>query len=399
MREINPNTARSSRRTYGRGSIEARGPRVWIVRLSHRRDPATGKRVRESRMVKVTRRDAERVLAELLRLQETYGPTPTTSASMSLDRWMETYMASADLSDRTRADQRWMWQHYSTPALRSTNLRNLSTALLIAHVAALRARTSAHTGRPLSARTIQIYLNVVRAALGAAVKAGILPANPSSGVTVKGSSATSKASSAFTPEEMQRILAADPTDRLDALWMTLALTGLRPGEGLALWWEDFSAEAGTLQVRRAISDGADGRPVFGHCKALSGRTIHLDAALVARLQQHRRRQVEERLKLGERWVDDRLIFASEIGTVLDRHNVATRFRRRCRMAKVPVRRLYDLRHSVGTALIAQGNDAKSVSEILGHRSVVTTLAHYVHPNADDHRRAMRTLPWAEVGTQ
>jgi integrase len=381
------------KRTYRGGAIEARGPRVWIVRLSHGRDPATGKRVRSARTVHGGRRQAERVLAELLRVQETHGPAPGTSASLTLDGWVRTYLASADLTDRTRADQRYVWDHYSTPALRSTSLRNVSTALLVAHVAALRARPNAYTGRPLAARTVQIYFNVVRAALGAAVAAGILPANPASGVAVKGASAVSRAGGAFTPQEMQRLLAPDPADRLDALWMTLAHTGVRPGEALALWWEDFDVEAGTLAVRRGLTEGPDGRPAFGPCKALSARTIPLDAALVARLQRHRRTQLEERLKLGA-WVDDRLIFATEIGSVLDRHNVATRFRARCRAAKVPVRRLYDLRHSVGSALIASGADAKTVSEILGHRNVLTTLAHYVHPRPEDHRAAVAKLPWA-----
>jgi hypothetical protein len=39
-------------------------------------------------------------------------------------------------------------------------------------------------------------------------------------------------------------------------------------------------------------------------------------------------------------------------------------------------------------------DAKTVSEIMGHRSVVTTLKHYAHPSEQDHRRAIRALPWS-----
>jgi integrase len=227
-------------------------------------------------------------------------------------------------------------------------------------------------------------------------KAGIIPVNPASGVKVKGASAVSKAGGAFTPEEMQRILAADPADRLDTLWATLAMTGLRPGEALALWWDDFDPQARTLQVRRALTEGPDG-PCFGPCKALSSRVIPLSPALVARLQQHRRQQLEKRLELGPRWVDDRLIFSTEIGSLLDRHNVASRFRARCRKAGVPARRLYDLRHSVGTALIASGVDAKTTSELLGHRNVLTTMVHYVHPRSEDHRRAVGKLPWAGAG--
>ncbi|MBA3555759.1 MAG: hypothetical protein H0W29_13495, partial [Gemmatimonadales bacterium] len=224
MRSTTTKAGRSTKRTYGRGSIEARGPRVWIVRLSHRRDPATGKRVREARTVHGTRRDAERVLASLLQVQETHGPTPALSATLSLDGWMQTYLASADLTERTRTDQRYVWEHYSTPALRATTLRNVSTALLTAHVAALRARKSAHTGRPLAPRTVQIYFNVLRAALGSAVKVGIIPANPASGVAVKGASAVSKAGGAFTPDEMATLLDPAPDDRLDSLWATLAMT-------------------------------------------------------------------------------------------------------------------------------------------------------------------------------
>jgi integrase len=66
---------------------------------------------------------------------------------------------------------------------------------------------------------------------------------------------------------------------------------------------------------------------------------------------------------------------------------------------VPARRLYDLRHSVGTALIASGTDAKTVSELLGHRNVLTTLVHYAHPREEDHRRAIRKLPWGEASAR
>ena len=387
---------RQAKRAYGRGSVEQRGPGKWVVRLSHRRDPATGKRVREARTVRGSRRDAERVLAELLRVQETYGPTPTTSANLPLDGWLETYLANADLSGRTRTDQRYVWRLYSTPALRATPLRNVTTAMLSAHVASLRARTSAHSGRPLAPRTVQIYFNVLRAALSAAVRASILPANPAAGVEVRGASIASKASGAFTPQEMALFLAYDPSDRLFALWHVLGLTGLRPGEGAALWWTDLDHEAGTLSVRRGLTKAEDGSPVLGPCKALSARVIHVNRlpGLLATLQQHRKRQLEERLRLGEKWVDTRLMFASEVGGMLDLHNVANRFRRRCKAAGVPIRRLYDLRHSVGSALIAEGVDAKLVSEVLGHKNVLTTLRHYVHPSAEAHRTALAALPWA-----
>jgi hypothetical protein len=63
------------RRAWGRGNIEQSGPDKWVVRLSHGREPATGKRVRDSRTVRGSRRDAERVLADMVRERETHGPS------------------------------------------------------------------------------------------------------------------------------------------------------------------------------------------------------------------------------------------------------------------------------------------------------------------------------------
>jgi hypothetical protein len=73
--------------------------------LSHRRDPATGKRVRDSHTVRGSRRDAERFLRDLISQRETHGPSPTTSGRLTLDAWIKQHIASADLTARTRRDQ------------------------------------------------------------------------------------------------------------------------------------------------------------------------------------------------------------------------------------------------------------------------------------------------------
>ena len=45
---------------------------------------------------------------------------------------------------------------------------------------------------------------------------------------------------------------------------------------------------------------------------------------------------------------------------------------------VPGIRLYDLRHTCATLLLAGGTNAKIVSERLGHASIVMTLDTYAH---------------------
>jgi integrase/recombinase XerD len=45
--------------------------------------------------------------------------------------------------------------------------------------------------------------------------------------------------------------------------------------------------------------------------------------------------------------------------------------------------LHDLRHTFASELIRQGADIKTVSTVLGHASVSTTLNIYVHKSDDD----------------
>ena len=102
------------------------------------------------------------------------------------------------------------------------------------------------------------------------------------------------------------------------------------------------------------------------------------------------------MKLGDKWVDPALIFASEVGSALDHGDVAALFRRRPKAAKVRPVRWYDLRHSAASAHIAAGGGSQVCREASGHASVVTTLAHYTHVNDGGLRTAVEALPWADA---
>ena len=81
---------------------------------------------------------------------------------------------------------------------------------------------------------------------------------------------------------------------------------MRPQEYLALKWSDVNLNKGTATVRLAIvwSQKKKGGWHFDEPKTIrSQRTIPLPASTVKALIEHRRRQGEERLRIGSEWQD------------------------------------------------------------------------------------------------
>ena len=56
-------------------------------------------------------------------------------------------------------------------------------------------------------------------------------------------------------------------------------------------------------------------------------------------------------------------------------------------------RFHCLRHTFATRCIEGGADYKSVSEILGHATINTTLNMYVHPQLEEKRKCVELLEW------
>lgn len=114
--------------------------------------------------------------------------------------------------------------------------------------------------------------------------------------------------------------------------------------------------------------------------AQSARTIPLPPTVTRALAAHKKVQAAERLKAGSEYANHDLVFATAKGAPIEKHNLVTRhFKAILKSAELPTDfRLYDLRHSCATLLLAQGEHPKVVSERLGHASVTLTLDTYSH---------------------
>jgi integrase len=88
-----------------------------------------------------------------------------------------------------------------------------------------------------------------------------------------------------------------------------------------------------------------------------------------------------------------LVFANENGGPIHYRNLIRRhFKPLLKKARLPETiRLYDLRHTCATLLLAAGENPKVVSERLGHASVTLTLDTYSHVLPDMQQQAAEKL--------
>lgn len=103
------------------------------------------------------------------------------------------------------------------------------------------------------------------------------------------------------------------------------------------------------------------------------RSIALTEAFVKGLEDHRRRQLELRMKACADWTDAGFVFTNEAGEPFKIAAVRKAHRAICKAAGLSSAfKLKVLRHSWASALINDGVPLKMVSDRLGHASIKTT---------------------------
>ena len=201
-------------------------------------------------------------------------------------------------------------------------------------------------------------LSVLSAALSAAVTSGELPANPCRGV--KRISVRVTRPRVLPPLEVEQGIAAMRLrDRV--MVELLCYAGLRPGEALALRWEDV--RGGLLIIDRSYSYGE-----LKDTKTHHRRTVDLVAPLADDLAAFR----------PARPSSDALVVPNQLSGYLDLHN----WRRRVWKDAFPGSSPYDGRHTYASLLLHEGRSLAYVTAALGHSTAATTLRHYSHVYAE-----------------
>ena len=163
--------------------------------------------------------------------------------------------------------------------------------------------------------------------------------------------------------------------------------GLRIGEVCALRWSDFDMDEQIIHVRRAVHriylvDQIPRRSVLAIGPPKTADSWR-DVPVATRLA----RSVEKGCPKGK---DDSYLLTGN-NFPADPQNFRNNFKRVCRRLGIPVRKVHSLRHTFATRCIESQCDFKTLSSILGHSDVSTTLNIYVHPDMNQKRKVVERM--------
>lgn len=162
-------------------------------------------------------------------------------------------------------------------------------------------------------------------------------------------------------------------------------TGIRIGELCGLKWGDIDFENGFVSIQRTVERIADLDSKSRKTKVIvskpktenSIRTIPLPQDLINYIKEFKLSGDIFVLTASAKHTEPQTFYA-RYKTFLKKHNLGNNT-------------FHELRHTFATECINKGFDVKSLSEILGHADVSTTMNLYVHPTLQMKKRQMDML--------
>jgi integrase len=302
----------------------ARGT-VWRVKYAD----ASGRQIQETIGAErdgVTRKMAEAELRErLVRVERKSYRRPK---ALTFEQFAETWYAEGQHSRGWKPATLKVYRNalnaYLIPAFGPTRLDGIRPRDVAAFIRDATTRPQGKFDRPLSAKFVNLLLNVTHAIYDKAIGEELVQTNPIVGV--QRPKVQRRRWRVLEPVEVARVLKALEDERARTVFLTLTLTGIRRFELQSLRWEHINLLDATLRVRESKTEEGE-------------RLIALSPALADALAAHYAKTTFK--------ADENYVFGHpERGSKLDAEWYAGEFR-------------------------------KALAGIAGHRSMATTKQ-YVH---------------------
>ena len=181
-----------------------------------------------------------------------------------------------------------------------------------------------------------------------------------------------------------------PSKKVTCAVMLALHAGLRVGEVCALRVRDIDFMTGTIQICRSVQrmtlNGKSQLLVQRPKSDSSERVVPLHSELLLLLR-----------KITAGMQPDAYVMTGSVDRPMDPRTCQYQFTVLLKRCGIRHRGFHALRHTFATRCIENGADIKSVSEMLGHADIKTTLKLYVHPSLESKRRCIQSVGVLQIG--
>ena len=294
------------------------------------------------------------------------------------EEWFEDY-AKLNLKSTTYTRQRQLTKRVYA-SLGHIRLDKLTTREIQRFINSLaKDGVNENTGKALSRKTMVHYLSFISTIIDYAIKMDMLSDNPCRRVTIpKGSKKERKILTMEETEKFFKLLETAPL-KYRAFFTLDIYSGLRRGEMLGLEWKDIDFETGVIHIQRT-SNYTKAKGIYTDTTKTesSVRFVKVPMEIIAILKEYKAEQDAERQKLGERWNNTDRLFVKWEGSPMNPQTPYGWLKDFCEKNSFPFYGIHQFRHLHTSLLIGAGIDPTTVSGILGHAQISTTLNLYSH---------------------
>jgi integrase len=164
-------------------------------------------------------------------------------------------------------------------------------------------------------------------------------------------------------------------------------TGIRIGEVCALTWEDIDTENGIIYVRKNIQ----------RIYIIENNSRHTELLLDTPKTKNSIRDIPmtkdllKMLKPLKKILNNNYFVLTNEAKPTEPRTYRNYYKKLMENLKIPELKFHGLRHSFATRCIEGNCDYKTVSVILGHSNISTTLNLYVHPNLEQKKKCIEQM--------
>lgn len=160
--------------------------------------------------------------------------------------------------------------------------------------------------------------------------------------------------------------------------------GIRIGEICALTWEDINTDTGIISIRKTIQRIYIVEDMKRHTELILDTPKTKNSIREIPMS----RNLQKMLKPVKKVVNESFYVLTNEAKPTEPRTYRNYYKKLMKELDIPDLKFHGLRHSFATRCIESNCDYKTVSVILGHSNISTTLNLYVHPNMEQKKKCI-----------